>query len=584
MKEPAIRIIKRLRLDNTTHAAISAIGGLQKFFGETVLCLRALLRKFTLTERVVLAGLLTIIIAGSAQSILSGRGETELQPVAGGAHIEGLVGKPKIINPLFAGTNPVDRDLSRLIYSGLTKIGAGREVLPDLATSWDVLDGGKTYLFHLQPNALWHDGEHFSADDVVYTFNVLQNNDYTGVLKTSFSGLLVEKLDDLTVKITLPATSAFFLTDAAVGIIPEHIYKDIVVKNLASAYTPDKIIGTGPYEYQPSDLNTAVTLTQFKDYYGPKPYLESVVFYFFDNQDTLYAAFRNRQVSAAGFTEPVFGGPAASDAAYEFLLPQYKGIFFNQLSDNPSLKSQVVRQALAYAVNKQQIIDQVEQGYAAQADSPILPGFWGHNPNIKKYNFDVTRAASLLKKDGWADSNHDGVLDKGKTRLSLNIAFRDDAKSQQTAALVQQMWKSIGAEAILQPLDAATLIKDVIRPRNYEVLIFGQDLGSNSDPYVYWHSSEIKDPGLALAVEVDKDIDNNLEQARTTTNLNQSIAAYLRFQSAFADLVPAILLYQPKYTYLVDRKVKGITDKINLSSTTDRFTTLGQWYVKSKRG
>lgn len=585
MKEPAVRIIKRLRSIKTTHTALSVLGRLQKFLGEAILWARCLSAKFNLAEKLIIAGLAAIVIGGSIQLIFTSATATEAQPVVGGVHIEGLVGKPQFLNPLLAGTNPVDRDISRLIYSGLTKVNAGREVLPDLAVRWDVLDNGKTYIFHLQPNAKWHDGINFSADDVVYTFNVLQNNDYSGVLKTNFGGILIEKLDDLTVKFSLPAPSTFFLTDMAVGIIPEHIFKDIATRDLTANYQPSQIIGTGPYKYQPSNLTSSVTLTEFKDYYDHKPYIENIVFYFFDNADNLYAAFRNRQVSAAGFLEPVFNNLMPSDDRYEFALPQYKAIFFNQLGSNPLLKSSSVRQALAYATNKPQIIDQVEQGYAFRVDSPILPGFWGNNPDIKKYEFDIARAASLLKRDGWVDSDADNILDKdaGQTKLSLTISFRNDAKARKTAEIVQQNWRAIGVEAILRPLDAATLIKDVIRPRAYEVLIFGQDLGGNSDPYVYWHSSQIADPGLALAVEVDKDIDNNLEQARTSTSLNQSIAAYIRFQNAFADIVPAILLYQTKYTYLVDKKVKGLTDKISLSSTTDRFITLGQWYVKSKR-
>lgn len=585
MKEPAIRIIKRLRSDKTTHTAISAVGGMQKFFGDAMIWLGVLIRKFSLTERAVLGGLVVVIVVGSTVVLASKAETAELKPVAGGAHIEGLVGKPKIINPLFAGTNQIDRDLTRLVYSGLTKIGPAREVLPDLATSWDILDGGKTYIFHLQTNAKWHDGHKFSADDVTYTFSVLHSVDYNGVLKSSFENIEVEKLDDSTVKFILPTASVFFLTDATIGIIPEHIFADTPIKEIPTQYQPSQIIGTGAYKYQQSNLDNAVTLSEFKDYYGVKPYIENVIFYFFDNAENLYAAFRNRQVSAAGFMEPVFRGITSSDAKYDYVLPQYKAIFFNQLSDNPLLKNPVIRQALAYATNKQEIITEVENGYAVQVDSPILPGYWGYNPDLKKYNFDIAKAANFLKKDGWADADKDGILDRdgGKTKLSLKLAFRDDLKSRKTAELVQQNWKTIGVEAILQPMDVATLIKDVIRPRAYEALIFGQDLGGNSDPYVYWHSSQISDPGLALAVEVDKDIDNNLEQARIATSLNKAIPYYLKFQSAFADLVPAVILYQPKYTYLVDQKVKGVTDKINLSSVADRFITLGQWYIKSKR-
>jgi peptide/nickel transport system substrate-binding protein len=149
--------------------------------------------------------------------------------------------------------------------------------------------------------------------------------------------------------------------------------------------------------------------------------------------------------------------------------------------------------------------------------------------------------------------------------------------------MLKANWKTIGADVNIQSAEVAVLIKDVIRPRNYEVLLFGQDLGGNSDPYVYWHSSQIKDPGLALAVEVDKDIDNNLEQARISLDLNHAITYFIRFQNAFADLVPAVLLYQPRYVYLVDDKLKGIDEHINLSYFSDRFANIDKWYIKTKK-
>ena len=188
-----------------------------------------------------------------------------------------------------------------------------------------------------------------------------------------------------------------------------------------------------------------------------------------------------------------------------------------------------------------------------------------------------------MKREGWRDIDGDGYVEKNNVRLSFKLSIRDDEKSVKASELLKKNWGTIGAEVIVEPAEVTTLIKDVIRPRNYQVLLFGQDLGGDSDPYVYWHSSQIKDPGLALAVEVDKDIDNNLEQARISPDVNRAIGYYLNFQNAFADLVPAILLYQPKYIYLVDGKVKGIDENINLSSFSDRFANIDKWYVKTKR-
>ncbi len=579
-----MRVIKRLRFDSTTHPVLARLAGLGGMFGGAISWLGRLVVKFSRAERLVLTGLFIVIVVGGALAVAERTGQGEHLPVSGGVQVEGLVGTPRYIQPLLAETNNVDRDLVRLIYSGLTRISPGREVLPDLAISWDSTDSGRTYVFHLRNDVLWHDEEVFTAEDVVYTVNVLQNDSYRGVLKSSFAGVGVEAIDDYTVRFTLPSASAFFLYDIAVPIIPKHIYQDVPVSDFQSFYTEAKIIGTGPYHFDKSTPGESVTLARFKGYYGDEPYLERLVFFFFDSEKSLLAAFKSRAVSAAGFTDlrPEGTDLTPNDIRYVYPLPQYRGVFFNQLSENNAIKDKAVRQALALATNKQQLIDQVEGGKALIVDSPVLPGFWGHDPDIKKYEFNIAKAAEILKRARWADIDGDGILERDGTRLSFRVTIRDDAKSKQTAELLQRSWNAIGADVAIESWDAATLIKDIIRPRSYEVLIFGQDLGTGSDPYVYWHSSQIQDPGLALAVQFDKDIDNSLEAARTAASLNQTIVNYHRFQTAFADLVPAILLYQPYYVYLVDAKVKGVTDQINLSLLSDRFSNTWEWYIKTK--
>lgn len=529
--------------------------------------------------------LMVVIVSGGVIVTKNQAVNAFYKPISGGVHIEGLIGSPRFIHPLFTDTNTVDKTLSELIYSGLVQITAGREVLPDLATSWETLNDGQTYVFHLRNDVLWHDGTKFNADDIVFTINVLHTAEYNGILKANFVDIAVEKIDDYTVKFTLPSSSAFFLYNLSVGIIPAHIFSEVPVIDMQRTFTKEHIIGTGAYSFEKMGSDESISLSRFDDYYGEMPLIEKLVFFFFENEQNLFNAFESREVGAAGFSGliPTSNNLTPNDTKYIYNLPQYKAIYFNQISSNSSLQNKAVRQALAYATNKQQIVDEVEAGYADVVDSPILPGFWGHNPDIKKYDFDITSAAKILKEDGWKDIDGDGILEKSDTRLSLRITTQDNDDSVMIAEIIKRNWTSIGVEVIIEALPSSTLIKEVIRPRGYEVLIFGQDLGIDSDPYVYWHSSQIYDPGLALAVGLDKDIDNNLESARIATNLNKTITFYHQFQNAFADLVPAILLYQPRYTYLVDSKIRGVTDSINLSSVCDRFININEWYIKTKK-
>jgi len=202
---------------------------------------------------------------------------------------------------------------------------------------------------------------------------------------------------------------------------------------------------------------------------------------------------------------------------------------------------------------------------------------------MKKYNFDITAAADILKKAGWKDTNGDQILEKGKLNLSFTLSFKDDKNNSAIAKVLSESWKAIGVEIILNPLSSIDLINQIIRPRNYEALIFGQSMGADSDPYAYWHSSQTADPGLALSIMYDKDIDNPLEMIRLSSDLTRAIRYCHDFQNEFASTVPAILLYQPNYTYLVDGKVKGTSASINLGATADRFMNVEKWYIRAKK-
>lgn len=542
--------------------------------------------RFSAIEKIILGVLVVIIIsAGSFYFFLTAKNGI-FRPIKGGTVIEGVVGRAGVINPLYAQTSQIDRDISRLIFSGLVKTNRSREFLPDLATSWDVLDKGKTYIFNLRDDVKWHDGTKFDAGDVAFTIKVIQSDGYKGLLKANWQGVDVTVLNPTTVEFKLPNPSTFFLSQLTLGIIPEHLFAHLPVVVIGDADNNTKPIGTGPYKLASNvNMRSAVSLSINENYYDKLPLVDKIVFYFHDNEKTLLTTLQSGAITSAGFSSlsKVQDLKLPGINKYTYQLPQYKAVFINQMGGNAALADKAVRQALAFATNKTKIITEVEGGDAVVVDSPILPGFWGYLPNIKKYGFDFVAARDVLHKNGWQDQNKDGILEKGKVQLSFTLSFRNDKANARIAEILASDWSAIGAEVILQPYETNDLLDTVIRPRSYDALIFGQNLGSDSDPYVYWHSSQARDPGLALSIMYDKDIDNNLELARLSSNLNKAIGYYHNFQKSFAELVPAILLYQPNYHYLVEDKVKGVTAEINLSDLSDRFINLVDWYIKSQK-
>lgn len=548
--------------------------------------IKHLASKFSRAERITLFSLLSLIVVCSGALIIWQNRSGTVQPLAGGVFIEGVIGQPGVINPLYVQTNTVSGDIAKLVFAGLVKMGAGRDFLPDLAESWEIQNKGKSYVFKLRENLLWPDGESLTAQDVVFTIEIIQNDAYTGPYKSDWQGVMAVPIDARTVRFDLSDPSTFFLAKTTLGILPKHLFAHLPVAEIGEAKNNEKPVGAGPYKVISSlTAQENFSLEPNDNYYQGRPLIEKIVFSSFDSERAMLSALVNGNITAAGFSTS-----AVQEATelpninkYVYQLPQYKAVFFNQMGNNKVLADVSVRQALALATDKEKIIKEVVDGYAVRADSPILPGFWGHLPDMKKYNFDITAAADILKKSGWKDANGDQILEKGKLNLSFILSFKDDKNNSAIAKVLSENWKTIGAEAILNPLNTNDLINQIIRPRNYEALIFGQSMGADSDPYVYWHSSQTADPGLALSIMYDKDIDNPLEMIRLSSDLTRAIRYCHDFQNEFASTVPAILLYQPNYTYLVDNKVKGTSASINLGATADRFIDINKWYIRAKK-
>ncbi|MEA1909469.1 MAG: ABC transporter substrate-binding protein [Patescibacteria group bacterium] len=545
-----------------------------------------LVTKFSKAEKTTVLILIGVILISIAGSVINYNRNSVVRPVPGGVFIEGVVGQSRVVNPLFIQANTLDNDIVKLVFAGLVQVGPGHEFLPDLAESWEVEDKGKTYIFKLRPHLTFHDGELLTSEDVVFTIDVIKSEAYGGVFRSEWAGINVIAIDELTVRMELPEPSTYFLAKASVGILPMHLMGHLPVADIGTPEYNKHPVGAGPYKWAaPLAGQTGVHLKSFDAYYGGKPYIEKIIFRGFDNERDLFTALVNGNVTAAGFTTTVFTEETSllNTNQYDYHMPQYKAVFFNILGENKALGYTEIRQALGYATNKDRIIREITDNHAMRADSPILPGFWGHLPDMEKYDFDYAAAKELLEKRGWGDVDGDGFLEKDNVRFSFTLSFKDDKVNAELAKVLAEDWQVIGAEVKLDPVDPADLINQVIRPRAYDALIFGQNLGSDSDPYAYWHSSQTSDPGLALSIIYEKDIDNSLEFIRMASELNRAIAYSHRFQKAFANSVPAILMYQPNYTYLVDSKIKGTTGSIHLSSTADRFSGIGQWYVRSRK-
>lgn len=554
----------------------------------------------------------------------------QMVPMEGGEYTEGLIGAPRYINPLLAQTSDVDSDLTRIIFSGLLAYNNKLELVLDLAENYTVSVDQKTYVFTLKKNTYWHDKEPLTADDVVFTFHNAQDPQYKSPLYYSLRGVKIEKTNNRTIIFTLNEPYPQFLEVLTVGILPQHIWKDIPPMNANLTEYNIKPIGSGPWKYESyfkDKLGNIKTFTIVPNelYYGAKPFLKKITFKFYSNYDPVndihpaIEAINNRKIDGVSYIPKDLKNKIQNPNIrfYSFHLPQYTALFFNQKTNN-MLKEKYIREAMAYAIDKTQILTEVLKLQGDIVDSPIMEGLLGNNENIKKIPYDPQKAMEILSENGWKEisqkeysaslrlamatstptTTNEKILEnkdnsnkepeqtiyraKNKQILRIKITTPDITENMQASELIKKYLQNIGVAVLIEIIDDTKIIKEIIRPRNYEALLYGEIIGLDPDPYPFWHSSQNQDPGLNLAIFTNRNIDKALEDAKKAKTQEEKNSKYIEFQNLIIDEIPAIFLYSPSYTYAVHEKIKGV-DIERVILPRDRYNNINEWYINTGR-
>lgn len=552
---------------------------------------RVLLGNMSRAERVIF-GLLGVVLIISA--VLSAIGfiqrNTHTIPQNGGVYTEAAVGQPRYLNPILASTNDLDMDISRLVYSSLFRLDRDLKLHNDLASDYSLSSDNKEYTVHLRSDVTWHDGERFTADDVVFTIRSVQTPEYGSPLESAFEGVEVQKIDDTTVVFKLSQPYAPFLTSLTIGIMPEHVWESIAPRNAALAEQMLKPVGTGPYQFaeiatrrKTGDI-TNLRLLRNPSYYGQYPHIDEIVFVFYPTHDEAIAEFVAGNVDGVGFLPLQLYARVnrhASIDIHRLLLPQYFGLFFNQ-QKNDILSDAGLRNALSLGLDRAMIVTEALSGEGEALHLPIPPGIFAFNNDIAAPTYDPEAARQNLEEAGWKDADGDGVREKDDKRLHLKITTTDWPEYVRTAEVVQQQWQDIGVETEIQHFGAGTIQQTVVRPREYEVLLFGEILNPQPDPYPFWHSTQTRNPGLNFALFKNEAVDKLLEEARKTLNDDERKEKYQEFQGIILDLKPALILYRPYYLFATKDDVHGVD--LNFAGLpSDRFNNIESWHRRTKR-
>jgi peptide/nickel transport system substrate-binding protein len=539
----------------------------------------------------VLLILLGVLLVGLLLTYLAVNYTTVLRPGRGGTYVEGVVGAPVYLNPLLCGYSEADRDICALLFSGLTRLNAWGEVEPDLARGWDVTLDGLTYTFYLRSNAYWHDGTPVTADDVIFTVRLLQDAGFSGPAELGagiWQTVTIEKVDRRTVRFILPEQYAPFLDYTTMGILPAHLLEGIEAADLPGAEFNLNPVGSGRFQLAQLGIEggaiTTLVLEQFPRYYGDQPYLDRVQFRFYSNSQLALSAYEAGEVEGVAKVAPSDLGRARSLSdlnLYSARLSEYGLVLLNLARPDLPFQEVEVRQALLYALDRQQVVDRVLGGQGIVAHSPVLAGTWAYSEDIQQYTYDPDAAHALLDASGWYRSDAaGGVRYKGSQRLGFTLLTSSEPERVATAQMLAEQWARVGVTVTVETVSPLA-VREALEQRQFDAVLAHIALAGDPDPYPFWHETQVSG-GQNYAGFVHRRASEVLEQARVEVKRELRQELYAEFQHIFAQEVPSLLLYVPVYTYGVDDRIHDV-QIAPLMYPSDRFLTIADWWIVPRR-
>lgn len=511
-----------------------------------------------------------------------------LKPVPGGIFSEGLVGNFTNANPIYA-SGAADTAVSRLIFSGLFRYDTNNNLAPDLAKDFELNPAQTRYTVHLRNDVKWHDGEQFTADDVVFTYQMMQNIEAQSPFYSNWQGVKISKKDKYSVYFDLDNPLSSFPHSLIRGIIPAHSFKDIKPVAMRTAPFNSKPIGTGPFEWKfievtgKSDLDRQqrISLAANNDYSGGKPKLDGFNLITFPDEHGLLAAFDAKQINAMSGLEAVPDSLKKDKGVRVYNTPLTSTVmaFFN--TSHPMLDDASVRKALIASVDRSTVVSLLDYPVKL-VDSPLLSNQLGYDPAIVEPAYNQDSANQLLDQAGWVKS--DSGRAKATKPLKLSLAAQESPTYAQVAQYLQSQWSKIGVKVDVRYYSSDDLQKAIIPNHAYDILLYGIGVGVDPDVFAYWDSSQASTTslgGLNLSEYKSRAADQALEAGRTRSDPNLRITKYRAFLTSWVNDAPALALYQPNIVY-VSRGPVFNYEREATNSSADRFYNVHQWMVRQR--
>ncbi|MCS7231016.1 MAG: peptide-binding protein [Elusimicrobiota bacterium] len=485
----------------------------------------------------------------------------------GDIYIDASLGDASYLNPLLA-TDSASAAINSLVYNGLVKYDKDLNLVGDLAEKWEIRNNGKELIFFLRKNVFWHDGKEFTAEDVKFTYEKLVDP----TIKTPYSSdfNLIEKcevIDKYTIKFIYKKPFVPALESWGIGIIPKHIFSDKRYdfhKNPANRAP----IGTGPYKFYKWITDEKIELIANENYFEGKPFISKYVYRIIPDQSVQFLELLNESIDSMGLTPDQFYGYKEFFKSYnKFSYPSFSYTYLGFNLKHPLFSEKKVRQAIAHAINKQEIISGVLLGKGRPATGPFPPQSWAYNEDVVDFEYNPQKSKQLLVEAGWFFDENKKILkkiiknkDKQETiEFKFTLITNQGNKSRQLIAeIIQKQLKDIGIEVEILILEWSIFINNYILPRKFEAVILGWSLSRDPDQFSIWHSSQ-RNPGQYNFVSYSNyEVDKLLELGRVEFNFEKRKKIYQQIHKIIHNDVPYIFLYYPESMPVIHKRIKNV--------------------------
>ncbi|HYE77112.1 MAG TPA: peptide-binding protein [bacterium] len=470
----------------------------------------------------------------------------------------GSIGQPSNLNPILA-QDTASSDIVYFVFARLIDIDHNWEPVPQLAEGFTISPDGLVYTYYMREGATFSDGNPITAHDVEFTYSSINNPDVNSPRKGDFGDLdRVEVIDDYTVAFHLKQVYSPFDKQPTYGIMPRDAFNLPENRDMNTADFNLNPIGGGPYVFEKSE-GEDYYLRANPDFYGRKAPIDQIIFKRTPGLELEQKMLERNEIDLGAVLiadldkvqkehPEIREFRTAYGLSYSYMGFNHKSAFFNDLK---------VRQAIAHAVNRQNLVDQVILGHGSICNAnipPMSPYFKGDVPT---YEYNPTKAKDLLTQAGWADSDGDGILDKGGRKFSFELLTNEGNNyRKKTAELIQADLKAVGIEAKPRIIEWSSFINQFIHEHNFEAFILGWSLSVDPDDYTIFHSTQYEE-GLNYGFYANPTVDQLLEEGRRTVGRENRIPIYHRIQEELAKDLPYLFLYYTKKQGGILKRIQG---------------------------